>query len=56
MIGSNKFDVFFRSFTYIKNSIGPSIEPCGTPHVIVSSFVYGKVNHDLRVQIHELED
>ena len=35
MIGSNKFDAFFRSFTYSKNSSGPSIEPCGTPHVIV---------------------
>ena len=34
MIGSNKFDACFRSFTYSKNSSDPSIEPCGTPHVI----------------------
>ena len=40
MIGSNKFDACFRSFTYSKNSSDPSIEPCGTPHVIVSSSVF----------------
>ena len=39
MIGSNKFDAFLRSFTYSKNSCGPSIEPCGTPHVIVSNSI-----------------
>ena len=40
MIRSNKFVAFFRSFTYSKNSSGPSIEFCGTPHVIVSSCVF----------------
>ena len=35
-IGSNKFVAFFWSFTYSKNCSGPSIESCGTPHVIVS--------------------
>ena len=36
---SNKFDAFFRSFTYSKNISGFSIEPCKTLHVIVSSSV-----------------
>ena len=40
MIGSNKIDAFFRSFTCNKNSIEPSIEPCGTPHVIVSDSTF----------------
>ena len=43
MTGSNKFDAFFRSITYSKNSNGPSIEPCGTPHVIVSSSVFSSL-------------
>ena len=37
MIGSNKFIAFFRLFTYSKNGSGPSIEPCGTPHVTAST-------------------
>ena len=39
MIESSKFDAFFRSFRYCKNSSGPSIEPCETLHAIVSSSV-----------------
>ena len=31
---------FFRSFTYSKNSSEPSIEPFGTPHIIISSSVF----------------
>ena len=31
-MGSNKFEAFCRSFTYIKNKRGPNIDPWGTPH------------------------
>ena len=29
---------FLMSFMYKRNENGPSIEPCGTPHVIISLF------------------
>ena len=29
----NKLEVLGRSFTYTKNSSGPRVDPCGTPHV-----------------------
>ena len=32
IMGSNKFEAFCRSFTYIKNKRGPNIDPWGTPH------------------------
>ena len=34
IIGSSTEDVFLRSLTYNKNSSGPKMEPCGTPHFI----------------------
>ena len=34
IIGTNTFEELGRSFTYNKNNNGPSIEPCGTPHLI----------------------
>ena len=43
MIGFNKHDAFFRSFTYNKNSSGPSIQSCGTSHLIVSSSVFSSL-------------
>ena len=30
-INWNNLLEFWRSFTYIRNNYGPSIEPCGTP-------------------------
>ena len=32
IIGSNKFEIYFRLFTYIKNKTGPDIDLWGTPH------------------------
>ena len=32
IMGSYKFEVYCRSFTYIKNKRGPNIDHCGTPH------------------------
>ena len=32
VIGSSTEDAFLRSLTYNKNSSGPKMEPCGTPH------------------------
>ena len=32
IIGSSTEDAFLRTLTYNKNSSGPKIEPCGTPH------------------------
>ena len=40
MIEANTFDAFFRSITYNENSSGPSIEPCGTPHIIISTITH----------------
>src|ERR1043165_1836489 len=34
MIKWRSDEAFEISFTYIKNSRGPNIEPCGTPHVM----------------------
>ena len=34
IIGTSTFEELGRSFTYNKNSNGPSIEPFGTPHLI----------------------
>ena len=34
IIGTSTFEELGRSFTYNKNSNGPSIETCGTPHLI----------------------
>ena len=28
------FEEFSMSFMYIRNKIGPRMDPCGTPHVI----------------------
>ena len=35
----NKLEALGRSFTYIKSSSGPRIDPCGTPHVTFCSLV-----------------
>ena len=47
IIRTSTFEELERSFTYNKNSNGPSIEPCGTPDLIsffnvsaVSEFLY----------------
>ena len=40
IIGSNKFEAFFKSYIYKRNKSGHKIEPCGTPYVIVSKFVF----------------
>ena len=47
IIGTSKFEELGRSFTYNKNNNGPSIEPCGTAHLIsfclyqpIQEFVY----------------
>ena len=34
IIGIKTFEELGRSFAYNKNKIGPSIEPCSTPHLI----------------------
>ena len=34
ILNSNFFDEFGRSFIYKGNSKGPSVDPCGIPHVI----------------------
>ena len=33
-IDVRRVDTLHKSLTYSKNSVGPRIEPCGTPHVI----------------------
>ena len=38
-IGSNVFDVLHRSFTEIRNSNGPRIDPWGMPHLICARLV-----------------
>ena len=43
MIGSNKSDELFSSFTYNEHSSGHSIKPCGTPHIIVPSSVFSSL-------------
>ena len=42
IIGTSRFEELGRSFTYNKNSNGPSIEPCDTPHLI--SFFNGSAD------------
>ena len=39
-MGSKIFDALQRSFTYIKNNKGPSIDPWETPQVIFAKFVF----------------
>ena len=39
-MGSKIFDALQRSFTYIKNYKGPSIDPWETPQVIFDKFVF----------------
>ena len=34
MMLNKQFEILHISFTYIINSKGPSIDPCGTPHLI----------------------
>ena len=34
IIGTSTFEELERSFAYKKNNNGPTIEPCGTPHLI----------------------
>ena len=40
IIGSKIFEALQRSFTYIKNNKGPSIDPWGTPQAIFAKFVF----------------
>ena len=39
-MGSKIFEALQRSFTYIKNNKGPSIDPWETPQVIFAKFVF----------------
>ena len=39
-MGSKIFEALQRSFTYIKNNKGPSIDPLGTPQVTFAKFVF----------------
>jgi hypothetical protein len=44
VLSANKTGIAFlfmitgKSFTYKRNSVGPSTEPCGTPCLIVAQF------------------
>lgn len=40
VLSANIFAAYCRSFTKIRKRRGPSIHPCGTPHVIVSSEIF----------------
>ena len=39
MIGFSIFDVWCKSFIYIRNYKGPKMDPWGTPHVTVAFLV-----------------
>ena len=40
IMGSKIFEALQRSFTYIKNNEGPSIDPWGTLQVIFAKFMF----------------
>ena len=50
-MGSKIFEALQRSFTYIKNNKGPSIDPWGTPQVVFAKFVFLLLKDRNRLQL-----